>query len=149
MSNIIAPFQMKKNKVVSYRIAQNEVMQEYENISVSLGTDYKITEIVENADTWNARLNLVISLIGTTNMDEQAFEICLDMMGIFEGDKTQLEQDKFCSMLKLNGISTLMQLSRAYITATTALSGFSSPIDFPMVNVFELIKSKEAKESRS
>ena len=71
------------------------------------------------------------------------FQIRLDMMGAFEGDSEQIDRERFLTMLKINGLSTLMQLSRAYVTASTALSGFVNPIHFPMVNVYELVKMKE------
>ncbi len=143
MSNIVSPFQMKRNKVVSFSIEQNEISQEYEATNVSLRADYKISDITKNASALSARVDLFITLTGITDNEEKIFEINLDMMGLFDGESPQIEEHKFEDMLKINGISTLMQLSRAYITSTTALAGFANPINFPMVNVFELIKMKE------
>ncbi len=145
MNNIISPFQMKKNMIVSYAIEQMEATQEYERTSVSLGVDYKISDVVKMEELLNARVDLFVELMGKTEQEEKVFVIKLDMMGIFEGNVEQIGENKFKDMVKVNGISTLIQLSRAYVTATTALSGFSSPINFPMVNVFELIKRKDEK----
>ena len=145
MSNLISPFQIKRNSVVAYEIHQSETIQEYESASVSLGADYKISDINKENERLDARVDLFIVLLGKTNNDETVFEIKLNMMGIFEGNSEQISYEKFSDMLKINGLSTLMQLSRAYVTATTSLSGFSNPINFPMVNVFELIKWKESK----
>lgn len=142
MNNIISPFQLKKNMIVKYGIEQTEASQEYKSTDVSLGVDYKISSITMKNDTWNAQLDLLIILTGKTNNGETIFTINLDMMGLFEGNAQQIEKEKFNDMLKINGISTLMQLSRAYVTATTALSNFPNPINFPMVNVFELVKGK-------
>lgn len=141
--SIISPFQMQENRVVSFHFKQKDLPRECENTKVELGVDYKISDIVETDKTLCAKVDLLIRLAGKTMEDEDSFEISLDMLGYFQGDSEQMDKDRFLSMLKINGISTLMQLSRAYITASTALSGFENPINFPMVNVYELIKMKE------
>lgn len=143
MSNIVSPFQMKENRVVSFGFKQKDLTRECESTKVELGVDYKISDIVEADKTLCAKVDLLIRLVGKTMEDEDSFEISLDMLGYFQGDSGQMDKDRFLNMLKINGISTLMQLSRAYITASTALSGFENPINFPMVNVYELIKMKE------
>jgi len=68
------------------------------------------------------------------------------MLGIFECNKNALNKEDFMNMLIVNGVSTLIQISRSYITAITALSGFEKPINLPMINVFELNKIKKSKE---
>lgn len=65
------------------------------------------------------------------------------MMGTFEGKDEQLDKGRVLNKLKIKGFSILMQLSRAYVTASTTLSGFVNPIRIPMVNVYELVKRKE------
>jgi len=145
MSNLVSPFQIKSNSVVSYELKQAKTVQQYESASVSLRADYEISDINKSNGHLDARVDLFIMLSGKKDADETVFEINLNMMGIFEGDSGQISEEKFADMLKINGLSTLMQLSRAYVTATTSLSGFSTPINFPMVNVFELIKWKENK----
>lgn len=149
MNNIISPFQMEHNKVASFSIEQNEGLQEFESTNVSLGADFKISELQKRESTLTAKLNLLIELTGKTDKDEKVFKIKLDMLGAFECDIHQINEEKFVEMLKINGISTLMQLSRAYVTSVTALSGFSQPINFPMVNVFELVKWKENTEKEN
>lgn len=143
MSGMISPFQMKKNRVVSFEFNQRESNDEYESQKVSFGADYEISEVKEIDGILKSQLHLIIVMTGRTDTEEELFQIRLDMAGDFEGESAQLDKDRFLSMIKINGISTLMQLSRAYVTASTALSGFVHPIRFPMVNVYELVKRKE------
>lgn len=143
MSGIISPFQMERNNVVKFNITQNDNVSSFESISVNLGVDYEISNVSVKDDKYCARLNLLVELEGITNKEEQSFNIHLEMIGIFNCNTTSLDKEKFVEMIKINGVSTLMQLSRAYVTSITALSGFERPIHFPMVNVFELNKLKE------
>lgn len=146
MNGIISPFQMKKNKVIKFKIVQNDNDLIYEEVRVNLGADYKISEDVVEDDKYLAKLDLLIELEGVSDQNEQIFNIRLDMMGQFIGNTRKLSKEKFSEMLKINGVSTLLQLSRAFVTSVSALSGFARPINFPMVNVFELNKLKEANE---
>ena len=148
MNKIISPFQMKINKIESFEINQNYPIKEYNDNCVTLGTDYKISNLSTENDIMSAQINLFVQLIGETENEETIFNIELNMMGIFEADGKQIDKDRFNSMLEINGISTLMQLSRAYVTAVTSLSGFTHPINFPMVNVFELIKMKKKDQNK-
>lgn len=143
MSGMISPFQMKKNRIVSFEFNQNEATGEYGSQKVSFGADYEISEITEIDGILQSELHLLIEMTGRTDAGEELFQIRLDMMGTFVGESEQLDKGRFLNMLKINGLSTLMQLSRAYVTASTALSGFVNPIRFPMVNVYELVKRKE------
>lgn len=144
MSGMISPFQMKKSRVVSFEFNQSESTDEYESRKVSFGADYEIAEVKEVDGILQSDLHLLIEMTGKTDTEEELFQIRLDIMGVFEGESAHMDQERFLSMIKINGISTLMQLSRAYVTASTALSGFVNPIRFPMVNVYELVKRKES-----
>lgn len=146
MSNMISPFQMKKNRVVSFEFRQSETAEEYEKRKVAFIADYEMSDIVEIDEIMQSELHLLIQMDGRTDTDEELFQLRLDMMGVFEGDREKIDRERFLNMLKINGLSTLMQLSRAYVTASTALSGFVNPIHFPMVNVYELVKTKEKEQ---
>ncbi|WP_077612195.1 protein-export chaperone SecB [Clostridium sp. Marseille-P2415] len=148
MKNIISPFQMKRNHVVNFNFEQIDNIIEYDSTNVKIGVDFNISNISESNKQLEARIDLMILLTGVTDSNEKLFDINLDMMGIFEANKDEIDEKKFNNMLRVNGISTLMQLSRAYVTAATALSGFVEPINFPMINVFELIRMKEESESK-
>lgn len=143
MSEFISPFQMKGNRIIKFSINQKDIQHEYDSTNASLIVDYEISDIIKTDKVFNAKVDLNINILGETNNDEELFELELTMRGYFEGDCEKVSENKFEDMIKLNGLSTLIQLSRAYVTAATALSGFTNPINFPMVNVFELIKMKE------
>lgn len=146
MSNIISPFQMKKNRVVSFEFRQREAAEEYESRKVSFTADYNMSDILETNEIMQSELHLLIQMDGRTDTDRELFQLRLDMMGVFEGNSEKIDRERFLNMLKVNGLSTLMQLSRAYVTASTALSGFVNPIHFPMINVYELVKMKEKEQ---
>ena len=65
------------------------------------------------------------------------------MQGDFSGDPKEISKEQFIEMLKLNGVSTLMQLSRAYVTSVAALSILPMTLNFPMINIFELNRQKK------
>ena len=62
--------------------------------------------------------------------------------GNFIGSKKKLSASKFREMLEINGTATLSQISRAYLTSVTSLSGIP-PINLPMINVYAMKKYKE------
>ena len=147
--NFISPFQMKKNTVLAYNIQQNDLGHEYvdKDINYALGVDYLVSDISIENNAMEAYLDLFIGITGKfAENDEKIIDIKLNMRGVFSGDTREVTTEDFGKMVRLNGISTLMQLSRAFVTTTTALSGHPSPINCPMVNVYELIKAKEQKE---
>ncbi|MCM1268148.1 MAG: hypothetical protein NC302_09615 [Bacteroidales bacterium] len=149
MSNMISPFQMKKNRVVSFEFRQSETAEEYERRKVAFVVDYKTSDVFEASEVMRSELHLLIHMEGRTDLGEELFRLELDMMGVFEGDCDKIDRERFLNMLKVNGLSTLIQLSRAYVTASTALSGFVNPIHFPMINVYELVKMKEKEQCKT
>ena len=73
-------------------------------------------------------------------------KIDLTMEGAFIGNIQKLKKEDFANMLELNGLTTLSQLSRAYILSVTALSGITPPVKLPMINIFKLRQQKKKKE---
>ena len=60
MSNIVSPFQMQENRVVSFGFKQKDLPRECESTKVELGVDYKISDIVEADKTLFAKVDLLI-----------------------------------------------------------------------------------------
>lgn len=146
MSDMISPFQMKSNRVVLFEFKQSEENGEFGSRKVSFGADYVMSDITITDEIMRSELHLLIHMVGRSDTDAELFQLQLDMMGVFEGNSGQIDRERFSNMIKINGLSTLMQLSRAYVTAATALSGFANPINFPMINVYELVKMKEKEQ---
>jgi preprotein translocase subunit SecB len=77
------------------------------------------------------------------------FKIYSNMEGVFIGNKEKIDFEAFQKMLEINGLTTLSQLSRAYIISATALSGINPPVKMPMINVLSLIKRKKEKGEKA
>lgn len=140
MSGIISPFQMISNKVKEFKLIQFEINDEYEQINVNLRANFNEYDFQED-NKYSAKLDLTILIQGITDLEQKVFEIQLIMQGTFSGEINSIGKEQFTDMLSLNGVSTLMQLSRAYVTSVAAaLSGFPMTLNFPMINIFELNK---------
>ena len=147
MNDLYSPFHIEHNKIADLQINQYESLFPFENVTVDFGVDYKISDIHEENDCHAANIDLLFNINGIADNKEKIFFIKLIMVGLFSGDSSELSQDEFKDMLKVNGVATLIQLGRSYVTAITALSGFKKQINLPMINVFELNEMKENIET--
>lgn len=143
MTDYNAPFQFKKSSVVEFEIKDRKVKNYQGRLQINIGIDYNISDVRKTNDTYEASLYLFIKLQGLTENRDSVFTIQLNMQGDFSGSTDKLSGQEFTNMVELNGLSTLMQMSRAYITTVTSLSGFSSPIVLPLFNLFDIIKNKK------
>jgi hypothetical protein len=66
----------------------------------------------------------------------------LEMEGLFTGDAEKMPQENFMNMLEMNGLITLLHLSRAYLLSVTSQSGIQPPVKIPMINVLKLREEK-------
>ncbi|NLU48387.1 MAG: preprotein translocase subunit SecB, partial [Syntrophomonadaceae bacterium] len=69
------------------------------------------------------------------------------MEGAFAGNAEKLGHQRFTDMLEMNGLITLLHISRAYLLSVTAQSGINPPVKLPMVNVIKL-REKKAQQSQ-
>lgn len=138
-----APFQFQKSRIVEFEIKDRKVKDYQGRLQVNIGIDYDISDINMANGTYETSLNLFIKLQGLTEKKDSVFTIQLNMQGDFSCGTEQLSKTEFTNMVELNGLSTLMQMSRSYITAVTSLSGFASPITLPLFNIFDIIKNKK------
>lgn len=107
------------------------------NIGISLQCSTENEQTLD--DNYQADLDLLIKLIGNDENNNLLFKLDLLICGKFTCNTSEKSYEEFTEMLSINGTSTLIQLSRAYITSMTALSGFDKPINIPMINVYDLI----------
>jgi len=142
MREFISPFRIDKNCVTSFTLSQKDFLVPISSINVSIGADYKMYKINTKDDNHSARVDLKL-LVDGKHEEKIVFSIKMTMTGYFSSDAKEFDIEKFTKMLEINGLTTLMQLSRAYITSVTALSGFGQPINFPMVNVLKLVEMKK------
>lgn len=141
MKNYISPFSIDKSKVTKFTLTQSNRDVSNRLVEVSIGADYEISKIELKKETHMAQLDLKL-LVDGKHENKSVFTIEMVMTGNFSASKNEIDIQKFKKMLEINGLTTLMQLSRAYITTVTALSGFGRPINFPMVNILKLVEMK-------
>ncbi len=141
MSSFIAPFQMESNNIRCFRLSKNENANIVRDTKIELSVEYDIEDMTISNGSREARLSLLIAVLGENDNHEEVFDLKLVMEGVFVCDETIKNEIEFNDMIKINGVSTLIQISRAYITAVTALSGFAYPINLPMINVYDLATS--------
>lgn len=138
---IMADFQFSNNKVIEFSIQNILLLAKNKAIKVDCDMDYDIVSCNEAEDSYLGIVDFIVNLTGKIE-DSQTFKIHLIMRGNFIGSNRNLSMEMFKEMLEVNGTATLSQISRAYITSVTSLSGMH-PINLPMVNIYEMKKYKE------
>ncbi len=138
---IMADFQFLDNKVIEFYIQNNLLNTKDKTIKIDCDMDYKIISCNEVEDAYLGVTNFIVDLNGKIE-DNEAFKIHLIMAGKFVGSKSKLSISNFEEMLEINGAATLSQISRAYLTSVTSLSGMFT-INLPMVNIYAMKKYKE------
>lgn len=138
---IMADFQFLNNKVIEFTIENSLLNIKDKVIKVDFDMDYDIVSCNEVEDGYLGVVDFIVNSIGKIE-ESESFKIHLKMRGNFIGFKRNLNMDKFKEMLEVNGAATLSQISRAYITSTTSLSGMPS-INLPMVNIYAMKKYKD------
>jgi len=141
INKIMADIQFLDNKVIEFTIENKLLNTKKKVINVNYDMDYEIVNCVEAEDGYFGIVDFTVNLTGKIDENE-AFKIHLKTRGSFIGSKENLSIDKFKEMLEVNGTATLSQISRAYITSVTSLSGMH-PINLPMINIYAMKKYKE------
>lgn len=143
---ILADFQFVGNKVSKFEIETKDIKSNGNKSNITFEFDYDILDIKEDEDRYIGFIQFNV-LVKAKVKNAILFKITLNMEGAFVGNANKLKSDDFREMLELNGLTTLSQLSRAYILSVTALSGINPPIKLPMINIISLVKQKKYKES--
>ena len=99
--------------------------------------DYHISET--NKDIHEG---LVTFTIRMTNNDHEILLFTIE--GFFIGNADILDENLFAEYLQVNGITTLSQLSRSILISMTSNFGMTMPVILPMINVHQLLKSKNS-----
>lgn len=138
---IMADFQFLNNKVIEFSIESGLLNEKDKVIKVDFDMDYDIVSCNEVEDGYLGVIDFIVNSIGKVD-ESELFKIHLKMRGNFIGFNRNLTMDKFKEMLEVNGTATLSQISRAYITSVTSLSGIPS-INLPMVNIYSMKEYKD------
>jgi preprotein translocase subunit SecB len=102
--------------------------------------DYKVSEIEEDS-CFRGSLSFIVQVKAKVK-NRILYKINLEMEGIFAGSTEKLSREKFKQMLEINGLITLLHISRAYLISVTAQSGIQPPLRIPMVNVLKMRENK-------
>ena len=138
---VVADFQFLGNRV-NKLVVKTKLLQEKGRPEISFDFDYNVDEIVEEDNIFLGILQLIIQVKAKIK-NRVLFEIELVMEGGFTGNPERLSIDKFAEMVEINGLITLLHISRAYLVSVTAQSGITPPVRIPMINILKLREAKQ------
>jgi len=145
-SKVLADFQFLKNRVSKFSVDYKAIDLKEKSTLINCDIDYNVIDFIEDDNKFIGILNFVVDLKAKTK-SSVLFKMHLTMEGTFAGNSKKLNIEQFKDMLELNGVATLSQFSRSYISSVSALSGINPPVNLPMINIhalreFKLKKSK-------
>jgi len=147
MSNneALADFQILGSRV-NKLLLDTRIINTKGQADISFDFDYNIAEIGEDENQMRGILKFFIKVKAKVK-NKLLFTIELEMNGLFAGNPERLSREKFMEMLEINGLITLLHISRSYLISVTSQSGINPPVHIPMINVMKLremkAKSKE------
>lgn len=145
--DIMADFQFLGHRV-SKLVLDTKLVEEKGPSNVSFDFDYEVMDLdlLEEDNRFLGIIQLIVQVKAKIK-NKVLFKIDLKMEGAFAGNAEKLGHQKFTDMLEMNGLITLLHISRAYLLSVTAQSGINPPVKLPMVNVIKL-REKKAQQSQ-
>lgn len=141
---VMADFQFIGNRVSKLAL-KTELIEESGQAEANFNIDYNVIGLHEENNTFLGILELIINVTAKVKK-KNLFKIDLVMEGGFTGNSEKISKDKFIEMLEMNGLITLLHISRAYLLSISTQSGIEPPVQLPMLNVLKL---KQAKHQSS
>lgn len=138
-NEVLADFQILGTRV-SKLVLDTRIIEKG-RADVSFDFDYEIGEVGEEGNRFQGILKFMIKAKAKVK-NKILFKIELETEGLFAGNSEKLSREKFIEMLEINGLITLLHISRAYLISVTAQSGIRPPLQIPMVNVLKLREKK-------
>jgi len=139
-TDVLADFQFLGNRV-SKLVLDTRLIEEKGRVDVTYDFDYKVNEVEHRENNFLATLGFIVHVKAKIR-NRILFKIELEMEGLFAGDAQKISQEKFSEMLEMNGLITLLHISRAYLLSITSQSGIQPPVKIPMINVLKLREKK-------
>ena len=143
--DIMADFQFLGHRV-SKLVLDTKLVEEKGPSNVSFDFDYEVMDLLEEDNRFLGIIQLIVQVKAKIK-NKVLFKIDLKMEGAFAGNAEKLSHQKFTDMLEMNGLITLLHISRAYLLSVTAQSGINPPVKLPMVNVLKL-REKKAQQNQ-
>ena len=120
--------------------------QEPELNSNKLELDYQILSVNHTGNQYNGHLEISVKA-NVKNSLKQNFKIHLVMNGYFIASSPEdidENRNKFIDKLYINGTSTLYSIARSVVIDISAKSMASGQVRLPLINIFELHKTRMA-----
>lgn len=137
-SVVQADFKLIDNYISEFSLNVFNKIENDKELEINANIGFGIVNIDEKDMIGQIELKYDIDI--TKNSDKVA-NIVITMNALFKSNN-EISKEKFEQMLKINGATTLSHLCRAYINATTSLSGMPA-ITMPLINFYEFFnKSK-------
>jgi len=143
--DIMADFQFLGHRV-SKLVLDTRLVEEKGPSNVSFDFDYEVMDLLEEDNRFLGIIQLIVQVKAKIK-NKVLFKIDLKMEGAFAGNAEKLGHQRFTDMLEMNGLITLLHISRAYLLSVTAQSGINPPVKLPMVNVLKL-REKKAQQNQ-
>ncbi|HPU49569.1 MAG TPA: preprotein translocase subunit SecB, partial [Syntrophomonadaceae bacterium] len=124
--DIMADFQFLGHRV-SKLVLDTRLVEEKGPSNVSFDFDYEVMELLEEDNRFLGIIQLIVQVKAKIK-NKVLFKIDLKMEGAFAGNAEKLGHQRFTDMLEMNGLITLLHISRAYLLSVTAQSGINPPV---------------------
>lgn len=147
INEVLADFQFIKNRVSKFLFEYKTSHTSQKPALINCNIDYNIVDFIEDDDKFVGIINFIVDLKAKAK-NLVIFKIHLIMEGTFAGNPKKLNKEQFKNMLELNGVATLSQFTRSYISSVSALSGINPPVNLPMINIQALRKTKLKNEEK-
>lgn len=142
MKEVNAKFQLLDNYIKKYVLNVEKRIPENSDIDINGQIGFSVINISEEDNEFIGEIELD-NTIDLIENDVIQGRIEIQMGALFSAEK-EIGKEKFEEMLKINGATTLSHLTRAYITANTALSSMPT-IMMPLINFMEFFEQKDSK----
>ena len=147
INEALADFQFLKNRVTKFSVNYKTTEIKEKSALINCDIDYDIVDFIEDDSKFIGIMNFIVDLKAKAK-NLVIFKMHLNMEGTFVGNPKKLNKEQFMNMLELNGVATLSQFSRSYISSVSTLSGINPPVNLPMINIHTLREFKLKKEEK-
>ena len=150
-----ADFQLIGNRIVQLKISNDFILVDIDESSTtkkSLSLSHQIVT-VDTDDSGKLSGVLTLNVKVKLGRGDKKCNVDLTLEGCFNSDK-ELSEEKFRSMLEINGLSTLYSISRSILISITSQTFAQGAVVLPMINVLKYVESqreeaKKKEEKRS
>lgn len=143
----LAQFQILGTSVKTLKIVNDFIaIPDTPDIKRCFDISHSITsvDISEDDNTLSGLLLLNIKLKLKDTVHKKKYNLDLSIEGCFEAP-LEMGEDRFRQMLRVNGVTSLYSISRAFIHSVSAQTLVSGSIILPMINVLEYSKDLDCE----